>query len=119
MSQKRVFIVSQYQLFDAALQAALRQQPEVEVIGVCHDDLEVAYVQAQTLHPDVVLLIAGSDIIRPSALRLLEEVSDCLIQVNTTDGFMQVYRRQQVSQATLADLMRAIQVAKETLDEPE
>ncbi|MFQ5858954.1 MAG: hypothetical protein ACE5LU_25420 [Anaerolineae bacterium] len=115
MAQKRVLIVSQYPLFDAAIEAALRQEPEVEVVGVCRGDIEAAYVEAQTLQPDVVLLIARPDAILKSALRLLEEVSDCLIQINATNGLMKVYRRERVNEATVEDLLIALQVAKEAL----
>jgi cytochrome c oxidase subunit 2 len=108
VGQKRILIVSQYSLFDQGLRAALSQQPDVEVIGV-YRDLEAAYVQARSLRPDVMLLIAGPDIARDSAFRLLEEVSSSIIRISPTDGSMQVYRREQVDQATLEDLMTAIQ----------
>jgi cytochrome c oxidase subunit 2 len=109
VSQKRIIIVSQYSLFDQGLRAALSQQPDVEVVGV-YRDLEAAYVQAQSLHPDVLVLIAGPEIAHDNAFRLLEEASSSIIRISPTDGTMQVYRRQQVGQATLDDLMEAIQM---------
>lgn len=109
MGQKRILIVSQYSLFDQGLRAALSQQPGVEVVGV-YRDLEAAYVEAQSLRPDVLLLIAGPEIVRDSAFRLLEEVSSSMIRISPTDASMQVYRREQVDQATLEDLMTAIQM---------
>lgn len=115
MIQKRVLIVSRYPLFDAALQAALGQHAGIEVVGVCHGDLETAHVQTQTLRPDVLLLIAGRDAIRQSALRMVEDVTECLIRVDADDMSMQVYRREQVNQASLKDLITAIQIANESL----
>jgi cytochrome c oxidase subunit 2 len=108
VGQKRILIVSQYSLFDQGLRAALSQQPGVEVVGV-HRDLEAAYVEAQSLRPDVLLIIAGPEIVRDSTFRLLEEVSSSIIRISPTDGSMQMYRREQVDQATLEDLMTAIQ----------
>ncbi len=108
MSQKRILIVSQYSLFDQGLRSALSRQPGVEVVGVCRD-LEEAHVQAQALHSDVLLLIAGPEIVRDSAFPLLEEVSSSIIRISPTDGTMQVYHREQVDQASLDDLMAAIE----------
>jgi DNA-binding NarL/FixJ family response regulator len=71
-------IVSHYSLFDQGLRSALSRQPDVEVVGVCRD-LEEAHAQVQVLHPDVLLLIAGPEIVRDSAFRLLEEVSPSII----------------------------------------
>ena len=85
----------------------MSRQPEVEVVGVCRDP-EEAYAQAQTLKPDILLLIAGPEIVRDSAFRLLEEVSPSIIRISPSDGSMQVYRREQVDQASLDDLMAAI-----------
>jgi DNA-binding NarL/FixJ family response regulator len=108
VSQKRILILSQYSLFDQGLRAALGQQPGVEVVGV-YRDLEAAYAQAQSLHPDVLLVIAGADIVRNNTFHLLEEVSSSVIRISPTDGTMQVYHRQQVDQATVTDLITAIQ----------
>lgn len=108
MGQKHILIVSQYSLFDQGLRAALSQQPDIEVVGVCRD-LEAAYAQAQSLRPDVVLVISGPEIVRDSAFHLMEEVSSSIIRISPTDGSMQVYHREQVDQATLDDLMAAIQ----------
>ena len=109
MGQKRVLIFSRYPLFDQGLRAALNRQPEVEIVDVCRD-LETAYVQARKLRPNVVLAIAESDIAHDSAFRLLEEVAPCLIRISPTDGSMQVHRRERVDEATLDDLLLAIQV---------
>lgn len=114
MGQKRILIVSRYSLFDQGIRSALSRQPGVEVVGVCRD-LEEAYVQAQALHPDVLLLIAGPEIVRDSAFRLLEEVSPSIIRISPTDGTMQVYRREQVDQASLNDLMAAIETTANQL----
>jgi cytochrome c oxidase subunit 2 len=108
VGQKRILIVSQYSLFDQGIGSALRQQADVEVIGVCHD-LEEAYGQAQALHPDVLLIISRPEIVRDNAFRLLEEVSPSIIRISPTEGTMQVYHREQVDQASLDDLMTAIQ----------
>jgi cytochrome c oxidase subunit 2 len=108
VSQKRILIVSQYSLFDQGIRAALGQQADVEVVGVCRNP-EEAYALAQSLHPDVLVLIAGPEIVRDSAFRLLEEVSSSIIRISPTDGTMQVYRRENVGQATLNDLVKAIQ----------
>ena len=108
MSQKRILIVSQYSLFDQGLRAALSQQPDVEIVGVYRDP-EAAYARAESLRPDVLILIAGPEITRDSAFRLLEEVSSSIIRISPTDGTMQVYRREHVGQATVDDLMQAIQ----------
>lgn len=115
MAQKRVFIVSQYPLFDAALQTAIGHQPEIELVGVCRDGLESAYAQTQTLRPDIVLLIAGPEVTRRSALRLVEESAHALIWIDVTDGLMHVYRREEISRPTVDDLMQAIQIAREAL----
>ena len=108
MDPKRLLIVSQYSLFDQGLRAALTQQPDIEVVGVARD-LEEAYTQARAQNPDVLLLIAGPDIVHDSAFRLLEDISPSIIRISPTDGSMQVYRREQVDKASLNDLMTAIQ----------
>jgi len=97
----------------------LGRQPEVEVVGVCRDP-EEAYAQAQSLKPDILLLIAGPEIVRDSAFRLLEEVSSSIIRISPSDGSMQVYRREQVDQASLDDLMAAIETTANQLkaDQP-
>jgi cytochrome c oxidase subunit 2 len=105
---KRLLIVSHYSLFDQGLRAALNQQPDIEVVGVARD-LEEAHTQARAQNPDVLLLIAGPDIVHDSAFRLLEEISPSIIRISPTDGSMQVYRREQVDKASLDDLMTAIQ----------
>ena len=114
MGQKLILIVSQYSLFDQGLRSALSRQPGVEVVGVCRD-LEEAYVQVQALHLDVLLLIAGPEIVRDSTFRLLEEISPSIIRISPTDGTMQVYRREQVDQASLDDLMTAIETTANQL----
>jgi cytochrome c oxidase subunit 2 len=114
VGRKRILIVSQYSLFDQGIGSALRQQADVEVIGVCHD-LEEAYGQAQALQPDVLLLIAGPEVVRDSAFRLLEEVSPSIIRISPSDGTMQVYRREQVDGASLDDLMAAIEATANQL----
>jgi cytochrome c oxidase subunit 2 len=107
--QKRILIVSRYSLFDQGLRAGLSRRPDVEVVGVCRD-LEEAYAQAHTLRPDVLLVIAEPEAVSGSTIRLLEEVSPSIIRISPTDGSMQVYRREQVDEATLDDLMLAIQM---------
>lgn len=123
MGQKRVLIVSQYSLFDQGLRSALSRQPDVEIVGVCRD-LDAAYAQAQSLQPDVLVLIAEPEIVRDSAFRLLEEVSSYIIRISPHDATMQVYRREQVDGASLDDLMAAIQTTASQLkakqgEEPE
>ena len=108
MDQKRILFVSKYSLFDQGIRSALEKQPDVEVVGVCRD-LEEAYAQARSLQPDVLLIIAGPEVIRDNAFHLLEEVSPSIIRISPTDGTMQVYHREQVDQASLDDLMTAIQ----------
>jgi cytochrome c oxidase subunit 2 len=108
VGQKRILIVSKYPLFDQGLRAALSRQAGVEVLGVWRD-LETAYAQARSLHPDALVLIAGPEVVRESAFRLLEEISPSIIRISPQDGTMQVYRRQQVDQATVDDLLSAIQ----------
>ena len=108
MQQKRILFVSKYSLFDQGIRSALDKQPDVEVIGVCRD-LEEAHAQAQSLQPDVLLIIAGPEVVRDSAFQLLEDVSPSIIRISPTDGTMQVYHREQVDQASLDDLMTAIQ----------
>jgi cytochrome c oxidase subunit 2 len=108
VGQKRILIVSKYPLFDQGLRAALGRQAGVEVVGVCRD-LETAYAQASSLRPDALVLIAGPEVVRDSAFRLLEEISPSIIRISPGDGTMEVYRRQQVDQATLDDLLGAIQ----------
>jgi cytochrome c oxidase subunit 2 len=108
VSHKRILIVSQYSLFDQGLRAALSQQPDVEIVGVYREP-EAAYAQAESLRPDVLVLIAGPEITRDSAFRLLEEVSSSIIRISPTDGTMQVYRREHVGQATIDDVKQAIQ----------
>jgi cytochrome c oxidase subunit 2 len=114
VGQKRILIVSQYSLFDQGLRSALSQQPDVEVVGVCRD-LEEAYGQVQLLEPDVLLLIAGPEVVSDSTFRLLEEVSPSIIRISPTDGTMQVYRRERVDQASLDDLMAAIETTASQL----
>jgi cytochrome c oxidase subunit 2 len=77
--------------------------------------LEEAHAQVQALHPDVLLLIAGPEIVRDSAFRLLEEVSPSIIRISPGDGTMQVYRREQVDGASLDDLMAAIETTANQL----
>lgn len=108
MSQKHIMILSQYPLFDQGLRAALGQHPAVEIVGV-YRDLDSAYSQAKSMRPHVLLLIAGPEIVRSSTFRLLEEVCSSIIRISPTDGTMRVYRRHQVDQATVDDLMTAIQ----------
>jgi cytochrome c oxidase subunit 2 len=114
VGQKRILIVSQYSLFDQGLRSALSHQPEVKVVGVCRD-LEEAHAQARALQPDVLLLIAGPEVVRDSAFRLLEEVSPSIIRISPSDGTMQVYHREQVDGASLDDLMAAIEATANQL----
>jgi DNA-binding NarL/FixJ family response regulator len=114
VSQKRILIVSQYSLFDQGLRSALSHQPDVEVVGVCRD-LEEAYAKVQVLQPHILLLIAGPEIVRDSAFRLMEEVSPSIIHISPSEGTMQVYRREQVDGASLNDLMAAIETTANKL----
>ncbi len=124
MAHKRLLIVSHYPLFDQGLQAILSRRPGVEVVGVCRD-VEAAIGQAQTLRPDILVLISESEGIRrrvasarEGALRQLKELAPTLIQINLTDNAVRVYRRQPASptllemdQATLDGLVRVIQAS--------
>lgn len=114
MSKKRILIVSQYSLFDQGLRSALSHQPDVEIVGVCRD-LEEAYAKVQVLYPHILLLIAGPEIVRDSAFRLMEEVSPSIIHISPSEGTMQVYRREQVDGASLNDLMAAIETTANKL----
>jgi DNA-binding NarL/FixJ family response regulator len=119
---KQLLIVSHYPLFDQGLQAILSRQTGVEVVGVCRD-LETATAQAQTLRPNIVVVISEPEDIRQrpalsreSALRQLNGLTPTLIQIDLADNSMQVYRQQpagptllEMEQATLDDLVRAIQ----------
>jgi DNA-binding NarL/FixJ family response regulator len=100
----------------------LSRQTGVEVVGVCRD-LETATAQAQTLRPNIVVVISEPEDIRQrpalsreSALRQLNGLTPTLIQIDLADNSMQVYRQQpagptllEMEQATLDDLVRAIQ----------
>ena len=124
MVHKQLLIVSHYPLFDQGLQAILSRQPGVEVAGVCRD-LEAAASQAQTLRPDILVVISEPEGIRrrvagssESALRQLKELAPTLIQIDLTDNSVQVYRRRpagstllEMDQATLDDLVAAIQAS--------
>lgn len=110
MAQKRILIVSKYPLFDQGLRAALSRQPGVEVLDVCRD-LETAHRQAEALRPDALVLFAGPEVVRESTFHLLEDLSPSIIRISPGDATMQVFRRQQVDQATLDDLLAAIQAS--------
>jgi DNA-binding NarL/FixJ family response regulator len=130
---KQLLIVSHYPLFDRGLQAMLSRRPGVEVVGVCRD-LETATTQAQTLRPDILVVISepadvrrGAALSRESALRQLKGLAPTLIQINLADNSMQVYRQQpagpalvEMEQATLDDLVRTIQASadEQNLDWP-
>jgi DNA-binding NarL/FixJ family response regulator len=117
---QQLLIVSHYPLFDRGLQAILSRQTGVEVVGVCRD-LETATTQAQTLRPNIVLVISEPEdtaLSKESALRQLNELAPTLIQIDLADNSMQVYRRQPagpaplaMEQATLDDLVRAIEAS--------
>ncbi len=110
MAQKRILIVSQYPLFDKGLEAAIAQQPDLEIIGVCRD-LESAYVQLQTCQPDVLLEIFGPDDVTESPMSLLQRFGGCLIRIAATGGSMEVIRRFEVEHISMKDLLNAIRIA--------
>jgi DNA-binding NarL/FixJ family response regulator len=131
MIHTQLLIVSHYPLFDRGLRAILSRQPGVEVVGVCRD-LETATVQAQTHHPDVLVVVAEPQdttlLSRESTLRQLNGLAPTLIQIDLADNSMQVRRRQpggptvtEMEQVTLDDLVVAIQASAErqSLDRPE
>jgi cytochrome c oxidase subunit II len=101
--------MSQYPLFDQGLRAALKRRPGVEVVDVCRD-LDTAYDRARSLHPDVTLIIADPAIVQQDVFHRLEEISGSIIRISPGEGSMQVYRREQVDQASLDDLMAAIEM---------
>jgi DNA-binding NarL/FixJ family response regulator len=130
---KQLLIVSHYPLFDQGLQAILSRQPGVEVAGVCRD-METAAAQAQTLRPDILVVVSepedarqGTAVSRESTLRSLKGLAPTLIQIDLADNSMQVYRQQlagptlvEMEQATLDDLVKAIQAPadEQILDQP-
>ncbi len=134
MVDKRLLIVSHTPLFDQGLQAALSQRPGVEVVGVCRD-LETATAQAQTLRPDVLVVVSepedvrrGAALSRESAPRQLKGLAPTLIQIDLADNSMQVYRQEpagamllEMEQATLDDLVRTIQASadEQNLGQPQ
>ena len=134
MVHTQLLIVSHYPLFDRGLQAILNRQPGVEVVGVCRD-LETAHAQAQSLRPDILVVISepgearrGASLSRENVLRQLQGLAPTLIQINLADNSMQVYRRGpagqamlEMEQATLDDLVRTIQApaVERRLDRPE
>ena len=63
MAHKQLLIVSRYPLFDRGLQARLSRRPGLEVVGVCRDP-ETAIIQAQTLRPDILVVISEPEDIR-------------------------------------------------------
>ena len=124
MLHKQLLIVSHYPLFDRGLQAILNRQPGVEVVGVCRD-LETAYTQARTLHPDILVVIAEPEDVQRGRLKGL---APTLIQIDLAGNSVQVYRREpagparlEMEQATLDDLVRTIQTSanEQNLDGPE
>jgi DNA-binding NarL/FixJ family response regulator len=129
MIHTQVLIVSHYPLFDRGLRAILSRQPGVEVVGVCRD-LETATAQAQTHHPDVLVVVAepqDTTLLRESTLRQLNGLAPTLIQIDLADNSMQVRRRQpggptvlEMEQVTLDDLVGAIQTPakRQMLDSP-
>jgi DNA-binding NarL/FixJ family response regulator len=130
---KQLLIVSHYPLFDRGLQAILSRRSGVEVAGVCRD-LETAGAQAQTLRPDILVVVSepedahqGTAVSRESALQRLKGLAPTLIQIDLADNSMQVYREQpagptlvEMEQATLDDLVKAIQASagEQNLDRP-
>ena len=136
MIHKQLLIVSHYPLFDQGLQAILSRQTSVEVVGVCRD-LETAAAQAQTLRPDILVVISEPEegrrdagapegrrdagapapsAPRERALRHLTGMAPTLIQIDLADNSMQVCCQQpagptllEMEQATLDDLVRAIE----------
>jgi len=132
MVNKQILIVSHYPLFDQGLQAILSRQPGVEVAGVCRD-LETAISQAQTVRPDILVVISEPEGIRrrvapsrESALQRLKELAPTLIQIDLTDNSVQVYGRQpagptlwEMDQATLDDLVKTIQAAADEQNDKE
>ena len=132
MVHTQLLIVSHYPLFDRGLQAILNRQPGVEVVGVCRD-LETATSQAQTLRPDILVVISEPEGIRrrvafsrESALQRLKELAPTLIQIDLADNSVQVYGRQpagptlwEMDQATLDDLVKTIQAAADEQNDKE
>ncbi len=124
MTHKQLLIVSHYPLFDRGLQASLSRRPGVEVAGVCRD-LESAAGRAQTLHPDLLVVISepegsrqGAALSSASALRRLQGLAPTVIRIDLAGNSLRVYRRRpagstllEMDQATLDDLVAAIQAS--------
>jgi len=131
---KQLLIVSHYPLFDRGLQASLSRRPGVAVVGVCRDR-ESAVSQAQTVRPDILVVISEPEgdrrdaaLSRESALRRLQGLAPTLIRIDLADNSMRVYRQPpagpallEMEQVTLDDLVRTIQALadEENLGQPE
>jgi hypothetical protein len=108
MAGKRVLIASQVPLFDGGLSAILLNNPRVEVVGVCRGDANELERQAQDLEADVILVIDQPAQILSNFKRLLEEITPCLIKVQTTDNSIHIYHRQVVHEGELDDIVTAV-----------
>lgn len=106
----RVLIVSGHPLFRQGLQRLLSGQAGVEVIGVAADGEEARRLIAD-LRPHTVIIdqedstLSGQDV-----LSYFHEGSELqLILLTLAEETMVIYRRQEVSRATLEELVNAIQ----------
>jgi hypothetical protein len=105
---KRILIASQYPLLDGGLNAILLNDPRVEAVKVCRGDTNELIRQARDLQTDVILLIGQPEKISNHIVSLLEDVTPCLIGVQTADNSMHIYRRQVLHETELDDIVTAI-----------
>ena len=110
-SKARVLLVSEASLFEEAIEALLREEPGLEIVGR-ESDPRQAVGRIRDCHPDVVIVVDGEGEtgLEAELLRLAREGFPIrIVEVNLATNTVYVYSGRQQSVREAGDLVRTVQ----------
>jgi DNA-binding NarL/FixJ family response regulator len=116
----RVLIVSPHRLFGPGLEAWLRQQQGLDVVG-CEADVDKLDERMQQLEPDVVILDTSDCKTSPATalMRFLAARPGAkIIGVDLRDNSIRIFGREERAMALVEELLEAIKGQAQTGGQP-
>lgn len=107
---ERVFLLSGHSLFGRGVEALLRGEAELEIVGR-ETNVETAIELIKQLQPDAVVVDSNDREVdlKPVVMRILEKTQGTkIIGLNLEDNTLQVYRGEQRIAKRVEDLVEAI-----------
>lgn len=109
VGKRRVLVISRHPLFRAGLGRVIRAEEGFELLGTCAS-LDEAGLQTGEAAPDLIIIDGkqGEDLSSSDLARMLDMSASQVLSLSLSDPDMTVYTREQISEASVEDLLRSL-----------